>query len=78
MKELAKSGVLILPKAVLRTVGESKIVKNPQVPELQELIDMIPADRKLTERTGFEPAVQTSHTQPFQGCSLSHSDTSPV
>ncbi len=31
-----------------------------------------------TERAGFEPAVQTSRTQPFQGCSLSHSDTSPT
>lgn len=30
-----------------------------------------------TERVGFEPTVQTSRTQPFQGCSFSHSDTSP-
>ena len=31
-----------------------------------------------TERVGFEPAVGTCPTQPFQGCSLSRSDTSPV
>ena len=33
--------------------------------------------KRRTERAGFEPAVQTSRTQPFQGCSISHSDTSP-
>ena len=61
MMELAKSGVSDLTKSrfedSLRTVGQSKIVKNPQVPELQELIDVISADRKITERAGFEPAV---------------------
>ena len=30
-----------------------------------------------TERAGFEPAVGTGPTQSFQGCSISHSDTSP-
>jgi hypothetical protein len=33
---------------------------------------------KITEKVGFEPTVETSPTQPFQGCSLSHSDTSPA
>ena len=41
----------------LRTVGQSKIVKNPQLPELQELIDVILAKNKNTERGGFEPPV---------------------
>ncbi len=36
------------------------------------------SEKMEPERAGFEPAVQTSHTQPFQGCSLSRSDTSPA
>ena len=50
MMKLTKSGVSDLAdnrfEDSLRTVGQSKIVKNPQVPELQELIDMISVDRK--------------------------------
>ncbi len=58
----------------LRATGQSKIEKTSQVPEINELIASL---SNITERAGFEPAVQTSRTQPFQGCSLSHSDTSP-
>jgi hypothetical protein len=54
MMELAKSGVSDLVKSrfedSLKTVGQSKIVKNPQVPELQELIDVILANKEITER----------------------------
>ena len=61
MMELAKSGVSDLAENSfedsLRTVGESKISNNPQVPELQELINVILADKNKTERAGFEPAV---------------------
>jgi hypothetical protein len=41
----------------LRAVEGSKIVKNIQPIELQELIDVILAENKNTERAGFEPAV---------------------
>jgi len=61
----------------LRAAAESKTVEIAQVPEMQELIDCISQTSKKTERTGFEPAVETSPTQPFQGCSISRSDTSP-
>jgi hypothetical protein len=61
MMELAKSGVSDLVDChfedILRTVGESKISNNPQVPELQELMDVISANKEITERAGFEPAV---------------------
>ena len=56
---------LTLPTIVLRTVGQSKIVKNTQVPELQELIDVISADRKITERARFELAVQALLVRRF-------------
>jgi integrase len=60
MMELAKSGVSDLAENhfedSLRTVGESKISNNPQVPELEELVDVILADKEKTERAGFEPA----------------------
>jgi len=59
----------------LRAKGQSKIEKTLQVPEVQELVACL---SDVTERAGFEPAVGTSPTQPFQGCSLSHSDTSPA
>ncbi len=62
------------PKGNLRATGESRIEKTPQTPELQELVACV-SDR--TERGGFEPPVQTSRTQPFQGCPISHSGTSP-
>ena len=69
MMELAKSGVSDLAKShfedSLRTVGQSKIVKNPQVPELQELMDVILADKEKTERAGFEPAVQALPVRRF-------------
>ncbi len=58
----------------LRAMGEYKIEKTLQVPEAKELVTSL---SDITERAGFEPAVETSPTQPFQGCSLSHSDTSP-
>ena len=65
MMELAKSGVSDLAENSfedsLRTVGESKISNNPQVPELQELMNVILADKEKTERAGFEPAV------PYKG-----------
>ena len=66
MMELAKSGVSDLAENSfedsLRTVGESKMSNNPQVLELQELMDVILADKEKTERAGFEPAVQkTAH-----------------
>ena len=81
MMELAKSHQPDIEpdpnKGNLRATGESKIVKNLQPIELQELIDVMLADKKITERGGFEPPVGTSPTQPFQGCSISHSDTSP-
>jgi site-specific recombinase XerD len=65
MMELAKSGASDPDdneadddfEDSLRTVAGSKIVKNPQVPELQELMDVILAENKKTERAGFEPAV---------------------
>ena len=59
--ELAKShnteSVPTPNKGNLRATGESKIVKNPQPTELQELIDMILAENQKTERGGFEPPV---------------------
>ena len=61
MMELAKSGISDLAEDhfedSLRTVGESKISNNTQVPELQELMDVISANKEITERAGFEPAV---------------------
>ncbi len=81
MMELAKSVVSDLAddgfEDILRTVGEYKISNNTQVPELQGLMDVILENKNKTERPGFEPGVRTSPTQPFQGCSISHSDTSP-
>ena len=82
MMALAKSGQndadseneISVFEGSLGATGESKIVKTLQVPEVKELIECLSS---TTERAGFEPAVQTSRTQPFQGCSLSHSDTSP-
>jgi len=82
MAELAKSTSFIQNsetknapfEGTLRAQGESKIEKTLQVPEVQELVASL---SNITERAGFEPAVRTSPTQPFQGCSISHSDTSP-
>jgi hypothetical protein len=62
-------------KGNLRANGQSKIEKTLQVPQVQELVSTL---SNITERAGFEPAVGTSPTQPFQGCSISHSDTSPA
>ena len=57
MMELAKSGVSDLAENSfedsLRTVGESEISNNLQVPELQEVMDVISAENKITERAGF-------------------------
>ena len=79
MLALAKSHIIVDEKmpieGSLRTVGQYKIEKTLQVPEVQELVASL---SNITERAGFEPAVETSPTQPFQGCSLSHSDTSPA
>ena len=44
-------------KGNLRATGQSRINKNLQSPELQELIDVILAGQNKTERAGFEPAV---------------------
>ena len=82
MAELAKSTSFIDNtetkngpfEGTLRAHGGSKIEKTLQVPEVQELVASL---SDITERAGFEPAVGTSPTQPFQGCSISHSDTSP-
>ena len=62
MMELAKSHntdniVPTLNKGNLRATGQSKIVKNIQPPELQELIDCILTQNKKPEKAGFEPAV---------------------
>ena len=46
-------------KGNLRATGESKISNNPQIPELQELIDVILAGKNKTERGGFEPPVRS-------------------
>jgi hypothetical protein len=51
-----------------------EIEKTLQLLEVQELAASM---SNLTERAGFEPAVGTNPTQPFQGCSISRSDTSP-
>ncbi len=59
----------------LRTNDQYKIEKTLQVLEVKELVSTL---SNITERAGFEPAVGTSPTQPFQGCSISHSDTSPA
>ncbi len=62
MMELAKSETPELAddgfEDSLRTVDESKIVSNPQVPELQELTNVILANKEKTERVGFEPTVE--------------------
>ncbi len=42
----------------LRTVDEYKISKNLQSIQLQELIDVILANKEKTERVGFEPTVE--------------------
>ncbi len=61
-------------KGNLGAMGESTIEKTPQDPGIQELVACL---LNGTERGGFEPPVQTSRTQPFQGCPISHSGTSP-
>jgi len=50
------AGIMQQPllKIILRTVGQYKISNNPQVPELQELMDVISADKNKTERAGFD------------------------
>jgi len=57
LMELAKSGAVELTdddfEDSLRTVAGSKIVKNPQVPELQELMSVILKNKKRPERAGF-------------------------
>ena len=78
MAELAKSDSFenaeIPSEGNLRAMGEYKIVKALQVPEIKELMECL---INTTEKAGFEPAVRKNRTQPFQGCTLSHSDTSP-
>ncbi len=49
----------------IEAVAQSKIVKNPQVHDLQELMDDILADKEKTERAGFEPRL-VNPTQPFK------------
>jgi hypothetical protein len=62
MMELARSqNVENVPpsnKGNLRATDESKTVKNLQPAELQELVDVILADQKKTERARFELAVR--------------------
>jgi len=62
MMELAKSGISDIAENnfedSLRTVGQSKTVKNLQPVELQELVDVILADQEKTERARFELAVR--------------------
>ncbi len=73
------SGVLRLDRSSIVSavwaIRQSQFGKTLQVSEVKELVAS-PSD--ITERAGFEPAVGTSPTQPFQGCSISHSDTSPI
>jgi hypothetical protein len=57
--------MIMMPMMVLRTVGQSKIVENTQVPELQELMDAISAENKKTERGGFEPPQRIYSTGRF-------------
>jgi hypothetical protein len=59
----------------LRAMGQSKIEKPLQVPEVQGLVTSL---ANVTERAGFEPAVGINPTRPFQDRSLGHSDTSPT
>jgi len=62
MMELAKSETSELAdddfEDSLRTVDEYKIGRNPQPIELQELTDVILANKEKTERVGFEPTVE--------------------
>jgi len=49
-------------KGNFRATAQSKIVKNTQHPELQELMSFIFEENKKPERAGFEPAVRkTAH-----------------
>ena len=76
------AGIMQQPllKIILRTVGQYKISNNPQVPELQELMDVISADKNKTERAGFEPAVRCNpytafpmpRLQPLSHLSVNH------
>ena len=61
-------------KGNLRAIGQSKIEKTLQVPEVKELITSL---SNITERAGFEPAVRLWRTPVFETGSISHSDTSP-
>ena len=69
MMELAKSHnteiETIENKGNLRATGQSRISNNPQLPELQELIDVILTHNKITERPGFEPGVGVYPLQRF-------------
>ena len=44
----------MMPMMILRTVDECKISKNLQPIELQELIDVILANKEKTEGAGFD------------------------
>ena len=56
-----------------RAMGQSKIEKTLQAPEVQGLVERL---SDITERAGFEPAVPEG-TLVFETSSISHSDTSP-
>ncbi len=81
MMELAKSETSELAdddlEDSLRTVDEYKIGRNLQPIELQELIDVILANKEKNGEGGIRTHGRVNPTQPFQGCSISRSDTSP-
>ncbi len=82
MLALANSGIIggcfsgknLTFEGNLRTMGQSKIEKTLQVPEVKELVT---SPSNITERAGFEPAVPEKGTPVFETGSISHSDTSP-
>ena len=61
-------------KGNLRAIGQLKIEKTLQVPEVQELVGCL---SDITERAGFEPAVRHKRTPLFESGTINHSDTSP-
>ena len=62
-------------KGNMRAMGQSKIEKTLQVPEVSELVASL---SDITERAGFEPAVLQKSTPVFETGSIGHSDTSPL
>jgi hypothetical protein len=59
---------------ILRTLGQSTIEKESQVPQPRALTE---GQKRLAERVGFEPTVSTRPTPVFKTGSFDRSDTSP-